>query len=229
MINLYFDLDDAFFDFSGPFLKFVNNILGKQHRFPEHIDTWSAQEFYGIDRKTMDALLDKYSEEGRFFIQPPLPGALRGLKMLYGSKMIPKVYSRPYFITARQPVTLLHTLSQLQNTFKDLGFKNPADQFNLIMANNKYQLKWKIIKELNRFADGGIFIDDHPDYINDVTTHCPNTITIWFNRGYLNDSLSHPHYLVKSWEELGELLLCNFDILIKNSNHKHVWEQLEIA
>jgi hypothetical protein len=207
-------LDDTLFDFTGHFLAFSNERLGKAHVVPPSIDKWSPEVFFGINPKVMETLLNLYSMEfGLMEVQPVMPGAVEVLDWVTKSPE----FARPFFVTVREPCVTIQTLAQLRNLYRT---KNPSNEFSLLMANTKYTQKWRLMKELNQgSAPGSFFIDDNPLYINDAVQNCPSVITVWFNSRNMNTSLASPHFTVRSWGEVGELLKTPVNILLKNSRH----------
>lgn len=225
MINLYFDLDDVVFDFSRDFINFVNESYGReQYKISNEPALFNPEEVFGMDEKTLRYLLNYYIEAGKFAIQPLMPGAFDALNYFVEHPYFP--CNIPNFITVRDPQSIIHTITRLQDVYHDLGYVYPLRGFQLFSANSKYHKKWHLIKELSRFNSQGIFVDDHPDYINDVLKHCPGVITIWMNSLNIKNG-AHPHYEVKGWKEIIKLLETNiYEDLLAKSNHPGVQTEI---
>ena len=178
MINLYLDLDDTTFDFSRDFVKFANERYGKEkYVIPDKPEEYSAPAVFGMTQEELRAILVHYVEQFKFATQPLLPGVKDAFDQLIDGQDI----GDTHFITVRNPESFLQTLARLQDFFyNDLGNHFPGLCYSLHMANSSHHKKWQIINTLHDSGrlEGGVFIDDAPDYINDVAKHCPGIVTI---------------------------------------------------
>ena len=227
MINLYIDLDDVVFDFKTSFLNFVNESMDREFNIPTNMDSWSIEKAYGVSEKLFNHFLLLYGEYGRFETQKFMPGAS---KMMGHFHLNPNdKFNIPHFITSREPEAYIQTLRQLNDIYHSWLAGSPTNCYHLYMANHKRELKYNIIRELNRINKQGIFIEDNPDYVNDVVKYCPGVVIFWFNYYHYNKSLCEPHYSVSSWDEIYGMLSnksLSFDTLLRYSKHPGV--QLEI-
>ena len=224
MINLYFDLDDVVFDFSRDFIRFVNDLYNKEYiKLLPNPKAFTPIEVFGIEEEIFRPLLDKYIELAQFEHQPLMPHAFEALT--YVNNYVGIKFNTPNFITVRDPESIIHTISRLQTVYEYIKY-NPLEGFKLFSANSKHHKKWQIIKELSKYNSEGIFIDDHPDYINDVVSHCPGVITFWMNSVGVHNG-AHPHYTITDWQQFISLVDDkSYSELLKDSNHPGV--QMEI-
>jgi len=226
MINFYIDLDDVIFNFSRDFAAFVNDRYKKEKCvIPDNPAEFTEITVFGMEREPFLYLLGLYIESGRFAVQPLMPGAAR-MMLRFAKNNI-----KPNFITVRDPKSVIHTMTRLQDVYHDLGIRVPYNSHRLWIANRKYHKKWHIINELSRFVTRGIFIDDHPKYINDVVKHCPGVIAIWMNTLNVKGDDCCPHYEVSNWEEVDTLIFNpenNFEVLLANSAHPGVQQNLAV-
>ncbi len=224
MINFYIDLDDVVFDFSRDFAAFVNARYNKTKIvIPDNPYEFTEITVFGMEKKKFMYLLGLYIEAGRFAIQPLISGAAKFLRKMAESG------GKPNFITVRDPESVMHTMSRLQDLYHLWGVTIPYTAFRLHIANSKHHRKWQIINELGRFAPKGIFIDDCPAYINDVVKNCPGVITIWMNTLNIMKNDCDPHFEVSTWAEIHTLINNNsFEELTAKSARPGVQERLTI-
>lgn len=174
-----FDIDEVTFGFVDPYFRFLSKKYGRDINRSQ-LTCHSAEKSGLVPPGTSKTNLIEFISIGGFRNLEAMPGAL---------EIIRKITTRDtiFFVTSRLPESREDTFFTTE--------KHGLSYIPVAFSGDNIT-KGDIVK----FMKADVFIDDHPDFINDVKAKAPNCITV-----LLSD-------IPQSWDQ------CNADVKGKDWN-----------
>lgn len=180
MQTIALDLDEVVFNFIDPFLAYVNEHEGTNHKREDlKVHSFAKSNMFSEEKK--EYYLNKFTEEGRFFNLPLIDSANSYIHILKQHANICCITSRP---------------KEAEGDTKNRLRLMRHEDIPVIFSTNGNK-KYKILHEIN----ANFFVDDHPLYIQEAFELGPKRcLTILFNPIDLTGALYH--FSVNDWKSL---------------------------